>query len=441
MNLLAMREIPDKKGFSPQDTLVIFGEVFKGGYVSGLIQQAQKIGMKIIYSTVGRRDGPTGPLRKARLEELYWPVPTGQGAVPNHKNLFIDVPLEAGFDKEPASSGKTPVDLCQEIKLSDWEKACLDPDVLASAQKKARRAFENRVREWLKQLEQIISKEGHILIAHTMAGGVPRAKIFMPILNRVLKGRGQRFFPSKDFWQTDLGKLCETNFNEVTAKTFSTLIDLSSDLRDKLKKQNRSLFYTAYSYHGTEVLMGNSYVWQTYSPYLQGFAKIKLENMSRDCFAKGVKVCVFNVPEILTRSSAVFPGVEIPLYTLLGSLKKDGGKKGQEAAALLLKKLNSGALSFLMEKTKEYFESPAVQANSDFEQWPQHNSLSQMEQMLDLSKTLSGLHKEGEESITPCLSEMVLNSTGRLILQEMAEPSQPVCWLNHDIIACDLHCD
>ena len=449
MKELAVREIKDIAGFGPQDTLVIFGEFFKAGYVSGLIDEAQKRGMNIIYSTVGRRD-LKGQLQTPQLEELYFPHPNLKPSILNPnapkkaqpsrktKCFFIDTPLEAGFDMETSDSGKCPLDLCQSIKLNEWEKASLDPGVLESSQKRAHRSFEQRVQEWLRQLEILIPPEGNILIAHTMAGGVPRAKIFMPILNRVLKGIGKRFFPSEVFWQTDLGKLCSANFNEVTAETFKILIDLSTPLREKLEKQGREIFYTAYSYHGTEVLNGEDYVWQTYSPYLQGFAKIKLENISKDFFAQNIKTGVFNVPEILTRSSSVFPGVEIPLYTLLGALKRDGGDKGSALANIALNKLKANALAFIQENTKQYFESSTIKANSQFEKWPQHNSLPQMEQMLELSKTLFHLHKEEAESITPFLSQVVIGSTGRLIFQEIAESSQPVYWLNHDIIARDI---
>ena len=441
-NLPALREIKHTKGFGPQDTLVIFGEFFKGGYVSGLIREAQKKGMKIIYSTVGRRDS-TGKLRKTQLEELHFPSPTPkpstQSQAPSENPpLFIDVPLEAGFDREPADSGKCPLDLCQGIKLHAWEQAPLDQKVLESAQQNARISFKNRVQAWLLQLEKTLPQNGNVLIAHTMAGGVPRTKILMPVLNRVLKGRGKRFFSSEIFWQTDLGKLCEKNFKEVTAQTFQILIELSTPLREKLAQQGQSLSYTAYSYHGTEVLMGENYVWQTYSPYLQGFAKIELENISKKFFNQGVNTCVFNVPEILTRSSSVFPGVEIPLYTLLGALQKEGGEHGQALMDSCLQNLKEQALPLIMDSTKKYFESPVIQENSQFEKWPQHNSLPQMEQMLELSKTLFSLHKEGKENITPFLSEVVFGSTGRLIFQEMTKPSQPICWLNHDIIARDI---
>ena len=444
MNLPAIRKIKDM-GFGPEDTLVIFGEFFKEGYVSGLIRQAQKKGMNIVYSTVGRRDSE-GTLKSPLSEELYFPPQSQKSKTlkPSQKgwadksSFFIDVPLEAGFDMEPADSGKRPIDLCQSIKLNEWESAILDKNMLEDSRTKARISFEKRVQEWAGRLEKLLPESGNILIAHTMAGGVPRSKIFMPVLNRVLKGRGKRFFSSEVFWQSDLGQLCAKNFHEVTAETYRTLIKATHALREKRHKKNSTVFYTAYSYHGTEVLMGETYKWQSYSPYLQGFAKLQLENISKDFFAKGIKTCVFNVPEILTRSSSVFPGVEIPLYTLLGALKREGEKKGQAIVDTCRTKMKEGAFDFIMQSTKKYFVSPAVQKNTQFEKWPQHNSLEQMEQMLALSKTLFACHKEGEQSITPFLSEQVFASSGRLIFQEISRPSGPLCYLGHDIIARDI---
>jgi hypothetical protein len=271
-----------------------------------------------------------------------------------------------------------------------------------------------------------------------MAGGVPRAKILLPVLNRVLKGAGKRFFSSETFWKSDLGWLCEKNFHEVTAQTYKYLIELTSPLREQLKKHNREVFYTAYSYHGTEVLTGDRYQWQSYAPYLQGFAKLELEKISTDFHNKGGRTCVFNVPEILTKSSAVFPGVEIPLYTILGALKKEGGEKGAQIISHCLSKMTDNAFDIIMETTKNYIESEEIKKQSIFEKWPQHNSNEHMEKMLSTSKILAGLHKDPAESITPFLSEVLFSSCGNLILQEMHHSPLPVCWLGHDVIAADI---
>ena len=425
MKLQAIREIKNIE-FNNSDTLVIFGEVFSGGYVSGLIRSAQAKGMKVIYSTVGRRE-PEGKLRKLTQEELE-----------SQPKPFINIPLEAGFDMESSHSGERPIDLCQNIKLKEWADASLNKDLMEESRKKAINSFRQRTEQWLSELAQILPEQGNVLIAHTMAGGVPRTKILLPVLNRVLKGVGPRFFSSETFWNSDLGWLCEKNFNEVTAQTYRHLLELSQSLRETLNKTSRKIFYTAYSYHGAEVLVGDQYHWQSYAPYLQGFAKLDLEKISEEFFDKGIQTCVFNVPEILTKSSSVFPGVEIPLYTILGALKKDGGENGEQIVSHCLEKMTENAFHTIMDTTKNYFEAEAIKKQSIFEKWPQHNSAEHMEKMLHTSKTLANLHKDLHQSITPFLSEILFKSCGNLILQEIYQPKQPSCWLGHDVIAADI---
>ena len=425
MKLQAIREIKNIE-FNKSDTLVIFGEFFPGGYVSGLIRSAQAKGMTVIYSTVGRRDSE-GKLRKLTQEKLE-----------SQPQPFINIPLEAGFDMEPSESGERPIDLCQQIKLKEWETASLSKDLMEESRKKAITSFRERTKQWLDELSQMLPEKGNVLIAHTMAGGVPRTKIFLPILNRVLKGVGARFFSSEVFWNSDLGWLCEKNFNEVTAQTYRHLLELSGPLKEKLNKNGRKIFYTAYSYHGTEVLVGDQYCWQSYAPYLQGFAKLELEKISEEFFNQGTQTCVFNVPEILTKSSAVFPGVEIPLYTILGALKRNGGENGEQIVSHCLEKMTDNAFHTIMDTTKHYFESEAIKKQSIFEKWPQHNSAEHMEKMLNTSKTLANLHKDPQQSITPFLSEVLFKSCGNLILQEIHQPKQAFRWLGHDIIASDI---
>ena len=53
------------------------------------IDEAKKAGMKVIYSTVGRRDGEGG-LRPLTAEELA-----------TKDQPLINIPLECGFDLEP----------------------------------------------------------------------------------------------------------------------------------------------------------------------------------------------------------------------------------------------------------------------------------------------------------------------------------------------------
>ena len=418
------KTLVSKIGFNELDTLVIFGEAFTGGYVSGLVEAAGALGMRVIYSTVGRRD-VGGNLRKLNPEEL------------GGRRGLINIPLEAGFDMEFSDLGVRPIDLCKGMKLKGWEECFLDPVVLESCRKNAQDSFRERVKKWSMELEKQLPSKGNVLFVHTMAGGVPRSKILYPILNRILKGFGKRFFSSETFWNTDLGQLCENNFKEVTAQTYRHLLEITSVLRGKLESQNRKVLYTAYSYHGTEVLVGTNYHWQSYAPYLQGFAKLELEKISEEFALEGVDTCVFNVPEILTKSSAIFPGVEIPLYTILGALKKEGG--GEAILDRCYKKMKNNALQTIMDTTEKYFTAKEIKKQNIFEKWPQHNSPAHMEKMLFTSKILEDLHIDSRESITSFLSEVLFKNCGSLILQEMSQPKPlAVCWLGHDVIAANI---
>lgn len=105
-----LRDIPTNS-YSGKDVLVVFGEVFARGYVNGLIDEAKKTGMKVIYSTVGRRDEneQLRPLNANELAEKDQPL--------------INVPLECGFDLVKSSKGQSPADQLKGLKLSEADKA------------------------------------------------------------------------------------------------------------------------------------------------------------------------------------------------------------------------------------------------------------------------------------------------------------------------------
>ena len=450
----------NKPRFNSNDTLVIFGEQFPGGYINGLVQEAQKRSMTIIHSTTGRR-AEDGSLRPLNLDELK----------AYNKKMLINVPLEAGFDMEKSAEGPRPIDLCQKAGRDDFKHFRLNQNTIKSARQNARLSFQNRAQKWVDKLSHLLPPKGNILIAHTMAGGVPRARIFMPILNRVLKGTNSRFFSSEVFWNSDLGKLCQKNFHDVTAETYRTLINITSPLAETLKKQGRQISFTAYSYHGTKILINSQYQWQSYAPYLQGFAKLELENISQQFFQQGINTCVFNVPEILTKSSAVFPGVELPLYCLLTALQKWSPEQGQspqlkeqspkhqgqspkhkegsspqltEGQKLLsscLQKLKPGALESIQKTAHEYFMSPAVQKQTMFNQWPQHNTSEHIHLMLKTSAELAELHKDLTQTVTAELSQAVLKHCGQIIFNTFEEPPlrSAVQWIGHKDLALNLH--
>jgi hypothetical protein len=150
----------------------------------------------------------------------------------------------------------------------------------------------------------------NVFFAHTMAGGIPKAKVFLAIANRVYKGRGERFMSSQTLLDSDLGKLILKNFDEVSANTFQHLIDASAAIRARVQAAGGEVRYSAYGYHGTEILIEGQYTWQTYTNYTQGLAKMRLERIAQAAWAQGIKATVYNCPEIRTNSSDIFAGVE-----------------------------------------------------------------------------------------------------------------------------------
>lgn len=425
--LQPLRELRERSGYKAGDILVVFGEVFSRGYVNGLIEEARQAGMKVVYSTVGRReaDGRLRPLNASELAERAQPL--------------INIPLECGFDLEPSAKGQTPADQLKGLKLSEWNQARLDWEQVAQSRKQGRNSFRSRVTEYMRQLESLVPAGANILFAHTMAGGVPRAKIIMPAMNRVFKGHGERYASSAEFWQGELGRLCDQSFLDVTANSFADLIELSEGLRRRVESQGAQVSYVAYGYHGTEILMGKEYRWQSYAPYLQGFAKLELERIAVRAGKVGVQASVYNAPEILTNSSSIFLGVEVALYPLMGALKREGSaseltKRMLADCRSLLKPEHS--LEEILDLTESYFTSELIRDRwSDYPAWPQHNGPEQMELMRTTSEKILSMHKDEKELLTARLSEMVFQACGRAMLYEAQRPRHNVWWIGHDLVA------
>lgn len=420
-----LRQLPPNR-YSSKDVLVVFGEVFTRGYVNGLIDEAKKAGMKVIYSTVGRRD-EEDQLRPLTTEELA-----------QKDQPLINIPLECGFDLEKSSKGQTPCDQLKGLKLSEADKAKLDWTQVAESRAAGRESFRSRVQKYVKELEAQIPADANVLIAHTMAGGVPRAKIILPVMNRVFKGFGDRYSSSEEFWTSELGRFCEQSFMDVTAMSLADLIELSAPLRERNEKKGARVSYVAYGYHGTEVLFNGEYQWQSYSPYLQGFAKLELERIATQAMNKGIKASVYNAPEILTNSSSIFLGVEVALYPLLGAFLKEG--RNHPVTKELISTCNSllkpeHSLEEILKLTDSYFSSDVIKRWTDYPGWPQHNGPEQMELMRTTSDRIIDMHKDPKQLLTATLSEIVFRACGHAMIREGFEPSQSVWWVGHDLVA------
>lgn len=421
--------IPFKKG----DTLVLIGELFSRGYGNGLVEEAQKHGLKIIRATVGRRDENQNlrPLNATELAEIQ-----NNPAFPN--SPVINVPLEAGFDLEPDHTGARIVDYLKGFKLSEWEKASVPADSIASAKESSRLRFRKNLTQFMNEVTPHIQPGSHVHFAHLMAGGVPRTKIVMPLLNRVFKGTGERYLSSKVFWESSIGTLLQSNFIEVTANTFDDLIRVSSPLRKIQEASGGSVSYVAYGYHGTETIINGEYQWQSYAPYVQGWAKIELEEISKRWSKEGVRTCVYNCPEILTNSSSIFQGVEIPLYNLVRALKKEIPSNP------LTQKIETEVRSHLKDPSdleKIYGLVDTIVADMvtsgtcEFSTWPQHSTQTQLQQMLETSDAIFDCQKEQNSVLPTVLSELIFRSCGYIMLHDGYRPKDPVAWIGHDIVA------
>jgi hypothetical protein len=423
-----MQQLPEPAGYKAGDVLVLAGELFGRGYANGLVDEARRLGMTVIGTTVGRR-GSDGELRPLNAEELSEAEALLGGSI-------INIPLEAGFDMESVDGIPSIAEQLKKARPDDFDTVSFIEGSVEKACAAGTARFRTHVAQLEAELIKRIPADANILIAHSMAGGIPRARVFMPLLNRIFKGTGDKYLSSESFWNSPLGRLCDTSFNEVTADTFRYLIEGTAALRERNTVAGARVGYSAYGYHGTGVLVNGAYRWQSYTPYVQGIAKMRLEDIASEAAAKGIRAAVYNCPEIQTNSSALFLGVEISLYPLLSAIRLEAGD--QVAAPLEARcqgMLNDGeTVAALLERADTYLSSPILDKIVDFATWPQHNTRDQAELMLACSAELMGMHADQKQLVCAELSRIVFLATGRLMLHSSWNPSSAVVWLNHDII-------
>jgi len=270
-----------------------------------------------------------------------------------------------------------------------------------------------------------------------MAGGIPKAKVFLVLANRIYKGTGPRHMSSQTLLDSDLGKLILQNFDAVSADTFGHLIELSSAIRERVEAAGGQVRYTAYGYHGTGILMNDEYRWQTYTNYTQGYAKMRLEGIAEKAWSASIKATVYNCPEIRTNSSDVFTGIELPLIPLLLALRKEGGSEWAETQWRACEALLADGFSMedVMAKIKALQASDVMIPFYSFSAWPMPSSQAQADLTIGTSHEITQMHKDGKSLISDHLSTLVVDATGKLIFGSSSEPAGPVLWLHHDIVA------
>jgi hypothetical protein len=432
-DLTSLRHIPQANVFRKGDVFVLFGELFGRGYVNGLIDEARKAGMTMVGITVGRRDD-NGALRALTPEEHAEAEAKLGGRI-------VNVPLMAGFDMDAPEGEQNPTEMLSGVTLKSWQEDKLDWAKIERCREAGVRRFTESASTVMAEIDKLIPAGANVFFAHTMAGGIPKIKAFLAIANRIYKGRGERFVSSRALLESDLGKLILMNFDEVTANTLKYLIDASAPIRERVAKAGGQVRYTAYGYHGTEILIGDKYTWQTYTNYTQGYAKMRLESIAQAAWAQGIAATVFNCPEIRTNSSDIFVGVELSLFPLLAALKKEGGGAwADQQWEICQGLLNDGvSLQSLLDTIERYNQDPTSAKFRNFGAWPMDNTPELAEVMIGTSEEITALHKDRKALITDHLSALVLEGAGPLMFHGACEKIDPVLWLNHDIIARQLN--
>jgi hypothetical protein len=421
-----LRTVPPRGGWRPGDVVVLFGELFGRGYANGVLDAARRAGMSVVGATVGRRDA-NGPLRPLGAEERAQAEAALGGPI-------VNVPLEAGFDLEPGGDGPSPVEQLKGVRPDAWDTVRLDWDAVGRSREAGVRRFDRSAEAFARELDALVPAGANVLLVHTMAGGFPRARVYMPLMTRLFRGTGEKYLPSEAFWASDLGRLCAASFEEVTARTFRALVASTAALR----QGGRRVRYVAFGYHGCEVLAGGAPTWQTYVPYLQGAAKLALEAHAEAAWAEGVRATVYAAPEIWTNSSALFTGVEVSLYALLAALDQAGPRA---PATLALRDrcralVREGAtLEALVSRAEAYLTDPSLTPFRRYEAWPQHSTAAQLETMLAASEACSAMSADPRTPVVGELSRAVVEAVGGLMLDHAWEPDAPVRWLGHDVIA------
>ncbi|MCP5239999.1 MAG: hypothetical protein H6949_09285 [Zoogloeaceae bacterium] len=430
---IPLRQVPQTNIFRKGDVFVLFGELFGRGYANGLVNEARKAGMEIVGITVGRRD-ENNALRPLNEEELA-------EAAANLGGRIINLPLMAGFDLDAPPGEPTPTEMLGKLTLKTWTEDKLDWAHIEKCREVGVKRFKHTVAEVMQRLDAMIPDGRNAFFAHTMAGGIPKAKVFLAIANRIYKGRGDRFMSSQVLLDSDLGKLILMNFDEVSANTFGHLIEGSAAIRARLEASGGQVRYSAYGYHGTEILIEGRYQWQTYTNYTQGYAKMRLERIAQAAWAEGVKATVYNCPEIRTNSSDIFVGVELPLISLLHALRKENGGAWAESQWQACDELLQDGVSIesIVDKIDMFNTSEVMTSYRNFAAWPMPNSQALAEIMIGASDEIVSLHKDRKALITDHLSSLVLEATGPLMFHESSAPAGPVLWLNHDVIAKQLN--
>lgn len=416
---------PAQATWTSKDYFVIFGELMDEGYVNGLVRFADLAGLNVIQCTIGKRDGGDQP-RALTSEELA-----------GRRFKTINVPLEFGFDLDKDSTGKTPIDQLTGLDLQnclDWK---INWNLIDESFNVSRQRIDKCLSIFSEQLNGLIPADANVLIAHTMAGGVPRAVDLWPILLRVFRGVGEPFISNETFLNSEVGKLCSLNFNEVSAESFDRLVRSTAGLREKQSKNGKKVFYLAYGYHGSEVLLNGKYQWRAPDAYLLARQKKRLEDFSARFRKEGINSTVFNCPEIMTKSSAVLYGIELSTHLFVDAIRREvEDPKRSQILSTCSSLLKEGiTLEDVSKVSTDYWNLDLTQPFADFPLWAV-DSFPEVKQInANLSAQILNMHKDMKNLLKHKLSKMIVYSSGYLLLNNIPTINIPTVWLSHRNLA------
>jgi hypothetical protein len=423
MRINSLRSISDR--FGDHDVLVVFGEIFDAGYANGVVREALRRGMKVIYSTVGRRDGVV--LRVLDSNELEQ----------KRASPIINIPLEAGFDHEE-HDGKSVVSILDHAGDMSIDELKFDWEWVDKVRRAGRARFVQSVERFMFELEEMIPPQSNCLFLHTMAGGIPRSSFMHSILLKLFRPQSADFLSSERFFSSDLGRLCEISFQEVSAESYRLMIELSHKLRRRLESRGNRVSYAAFGYLGNEVFFRGQYRWQALGFYIQAKAKLKLTEFSKESFAAGISSTVFNVPECITSSSKTFPGIELPILLLVSALRNESKEKEkykslEEAIGRFL--LPNVSVTEFVSKIDVHYSALIGTKWTDPSAWPQQSDSNIMSQFSDWSRVHRSMQSGGPNALPLFLSEIIVDAVGKIVLGQSWDSNQPELWIGHDVVA------
>ena len=87
----------------------------------------------------------------------------------------------AGFDMDSPEGEPNPTDLLAALTLKNWQEEKLDWDQIEKCREVGIKRFKDSVAEVMTQLDEMIADGSNVFFAHTMAGGIPKVKVFLAI--------------------------------------------------------------------------------------------------------------------------------------------------------------------------------------------------------------------------------------------------------------------